>query len=229
MALDVLAHQLARAAYSTPENPAWCGCHVIASGNAKAIVAISESQQWVAIAGTDDPCDWLYNLDARLQPTPFGRVHRGFLAYLEQIRSLIESELIPSLPLHITGHSLGGAAASLLVPQLIDHGKPVASLTTFGAPRAGDVNLQTLLNSFRMTYRRHVNNNDAATRVPSTLRGFRHSGQLIYHSSRGKALTNPKPGVILADRIRGRLSAAWDGMTDGLADHRIERYARCLN
>ena len=105
--------------------------------------------------------DWSRNLDTLLVPfaltreqlgaTPAddvdnanlgGRVHRGFLAELAAVQSLVVAELSrrggKSRPLYVTGHSQGGAEAALATRALVAGGFPVAATYTFAAPRPGN-------------------------------------------------------------------------------------------
>ncbi len=105
--------------------------------------------------------DWSRNLDALLGPfaltreqlgaTPAdaidnanlgGRVHRGFLAELAAVQSLVVNELSrrggKSRPLYITGHSQGGAEAALATRAFVAGGFSVAAAYTFAAPRPGN-------------------------------------------------------------------------------------------
>jgi len=70
-----------------------------------------------------------------------GRVHRGFSSAYECISQEIENELskpnYSELALYITGHSLGGAIATVATKRLKHIGGHAATYT-FGAPRVGN-------------------------------------------------------------------------------------------
>lgn len=97
----------------------------------------------LAFRGTEqDRKDIFTDLDARFYKTPDGQAHRGFAKAYENIRN----QIIPALEaleekedlhrLFITGHSLGGALATVAARDL--EGKfLVASCYTFGSPRVG--------------------------------------------------------------------------------------------
>ncbi len=70
-----------------------------------------------------------------------GKIHAGFKRAFEQVRLDIEKKLDESefknKPLFITGHSLGGALATIAAKKL-SHKGGLAACYTFGSPRVGD-------------------------------------------------------------------------------------------
>lgn len=79
--------------------------------------------------------NWLVNLDMVMRPWPGGgNVHRGFKTVLMEIWKTIAATLESvRCPLFYTGHSLGGALATLAASL-----RPPRAVYTFGAPRMGD-------------------------------------------------------------------------------------------
>ena len=74
-------------------------------------------------------------------PTSF-TLHAGFANYSNKVVSELQSAVAdsctgPRKPLWITGHSLGGAAATIVAYKLLEQGCNVAGVSTFGSPRAG--------------------------------------------------------------------------------------------
>ena len=101
-----------------------------------------ERERLVSIRGTfkTSAYDWLSNLRMGGVTGPSGYpVHAGFWAaaqsLLPQIRQAIGSPAEVST-VHVVGHSLGGAIATLVADSLGDLGCKL-QLYTFGAPRAG--------------------------------------------------------------------------------------------
>ena len=123
----------------------------------------------LAFRGTQQIKDWMTNLDAATVPVSssrgetLGNVHRGFneafLSVSDQIGPLLEGD--EELPLFITGHSLGGALATLATWYL--KGDSLAACYTFGAPRVGD---NGLMDRFRTPIYRIVNGADPIPFVP---------------------------------------------------------------
>lgn len=85
--------------------------------------------------------DWLTNFQIAGARGPAGHtVHRGFWTLAAGILSQINDVIGDSNPsqIHIAGHSLGGAAATLLADAIRESsGRRNVKLYTFGAPRAG--------------------------------------------------------------------------------------------
>ena len=85
---------------------------------------------------------WAANLD--YAPVDLGgyRVHRGFNREVEAVaRSLREVAMdhgAETKPLYLTGHSAGGALATLAARRLHEAGVPVRGAVVFSSPRVGD-------------------------------------------------------------------------------------------
>ncbi|WP_156254596.1 lipase family protein [Sandarakinorhabdus oryzae] len=86
--------------------------------------------------------DWLTNLTIAMEVGPGGAlVHAGFNRLRETMQSQIDQSLRAAGPfrrIHIVGHSLGGALATLNGATLIARGERRVSIYTFGAPRVGN-------------------------------------------------------------------------------------------
>ncbi len=104
------------------------------------------------------------------------RVHRGFLEELDKIWNQIHTDLekyIANRSLYVTGHSLGGAMATLTGMH-----RGCAGIITFGQPRTG----RRIRDAFKSAYHhRYVNGDDPVTRLPPRLFGYyRHFGEKKY-------------------------------------------------
>ena len=89
-------------------------CRFVQAGAAQGFVASTASLVLVAFRGTESTADWLSNLNVHPQDVAgLGRVHAGFWGQFSALRPQLEVFLQPrrSLPLLVTGHSLGGAIA----------------------------------------------------------------------------------------------------------------------
>lgn len=107
-------------------------------------------------------------------------VHFGFLFAYEEIASSVNTsltsaiKLFPSYKITVTGHSLGGAVATLLGMYIRDAGYG-ADVYTYGSPRVGNQALARYIthqssNNYRVT---HLG--DAVARLPPMQIGFRHT------------------------------------------------------
>lgn len=127
--------------------------------------------------------DWMTNLNSRQTDCPYteGRVHRGFLEAFEAI-VIEEGENLPAFEevierlqnakngVWITGHSLGGALASIAASYLLNSNIRVSGIYTFGAPRVGNDEYRDYLNK-RLTYKywRFMHKSDLVPDVPFPL------------------------------------------------------------
>lgn len=105
-------------------------------------VLVSQTDTYIAVAfkGTSTLNGWMGNLRAiPAKPEDLGvRVHRGFWMYTKPlIEELVGLIIQTDLPLHITGHSLGGAAACIFAGVCKHRRIYVTGLTTFAAPKPG--------------------------------------------------------------------------------------------
>ena len=130
-----------------------------------------------------------------------GKVHHGFKHELDKLWPEIEEICKKNAgDLYITGHSLGAAMATIAAIRLQPN---VVSLITFGSPRVGT---QEFVNNLTVEHFRVQNNNDAVTKVPFYIMGFRHHGDCIYLNYYGEIRTL-SPWQRFKDMIRSRLRA----------------------
>jgi len=134
----------------------------------------------LAFRGTSTSVDWVHDFKAQqMEFTPtknVGNTHKGFtdiyLALREQIFELL-TLLKRDRPLFITGHSLGGALATLAAIDIAtnsDYTTPI--VYTFGAPRVGDPTFVKAYNSTVPIHWRIQNKFDIVPHLPT----------LVYHS-----------------------------------------------
>ena len=152
-----------------------------------AILADSTNNRlYVVFRGTDQPIDWINNVQFRQQIYPYGdgnsavKFHRGFMAAYFAIRNTLLEVMAQFRDQHIiaTGHSLGGALATIGVLDLqYNLGSSENfdfSAYTFGAPRVGN---QALVESFNRRIpdsHRFIYGWDVVTRVPREWQGYSH-------------------------------------------------------
>ena len=156
----------------------------------------------LAFRGTEvNRVDWATDLQAWPRAWPEGgRVHAGFAEAL----ALAWSDLAPRLAEApgrrlYTGHSLGGALATLAASR-----RPPDALYTFGSPRVGDAAFLATLAAVES--HRYTNCCDVICRLPLKLFGYRHLGAALYvDRDAAVALRGEYRGVWL-DRLRARLA-----------------------
>ena len=190
-----------------------------------------------AFRGTDELGDWWDNLNALPGQGPFGKVHRGFQAALldvwpemrSKLREFREDNKNSYRPLWLTGHSLGGALATLAAAQLIQIDEPFFGVYTFGQPRCGDRDFARIFNvEAKSRFFRFQNNNDIVTRVPSRIMGYSHVGEFIYISDEGGLNRDVGRWFQFLDRVKGVANDIGEKGIDGAKDHAIDEYVRAI-
>ena len=148
-----------------------------------------------------------------------GLVHSGFVGEVDKLwRDISKHQLThEKRALHVTGHSLGAAMATICTSRMEEY-TSVESLTTFGSPRVGT---RKFVKAIATPHKRFVNNNDLVTTVPLWLMGYKHHGLLQYINFYGnvRKLTYWQA---VKDKWRGWRS----GILDGAVDHGMNNYVR---
>ena len=152
----------------------------------------------LAVEGTKEKTDWITNLKFLIRRDD---CHRGFKnncnRTLAQLVVAYEG-LNPERKHVITGHSLGGATASLIADLLWESGNKNIALVTAGAPRPGGRRLKNRLNGLEQY--RFVHGNDIVPNTPPFIVGYVH----------------PSPKIQLKDINETKF--------DGVTDHNIGDY-----
>lgn len=152
-----------------------------------------------------------------------GWVHNGFQEEVNKIWDDVIRHLKahPNKDLFITGHSLGGAMATIATSRL---GDSVKALFTFGSPRAGT---RSFVKSFsHIPHYRFVNNNDIVPKVPFAFLGYRHTCAPAYINYYGN-IRSATYWQRVKDQWRGRWRAFKKGQPfDGAYDHGMNHYCK---
>ncbi|PZO19387.1 MAG: hypothetical protein DCF25_08725 [Leptolyngbya foveolarum] len=208
----------------------------------------------LAFRGSQELKDWLTNFTTQLRDLTIrkngvtsissyhGRVHAGFFlawAIIEQsvlaqisrwqLEAAEKGGTLP--PLYITGHSLGGALATIAAAALSDNGVDVAGVYTFGQPRVGDRLFVRQLNEHvNGRVFRFVNNNDIVPHVPppfsmwNPTRLYGHVGIVKYFNAKGEIIPNYTLLARAIDNILGLGKVFSGNGFDQISDHRMEYY-----
>jgi len=180
--------------------------------------------------GTNEIEDWLDNLNAFGTKELFGEFHRGFWFSLEDVWAPIndrcrELQKIKPRPVFITGHSLGGAMATIAASKFIHEDKPFTSVYTFGQPRALTRDTALIFNvECKSRYFRFHNNNDMVTRVPARVMGYSHIGTYLYITEEHTIHKDVGYWFRFVDYVDGALSAVREKGLDAFEDHYMEKY-----
>jgi hypothetical protein len=259
-----LASKLAYERDSTIENVVTSGWgftrHVpLDRGDTQGFIAIAADVVLVAFRGTESIGDWIDDLSVLPVARPYGSVHSGFLTAFSRvdadIRVALPAATVAGRKVWMTGHSLGGALATVAAAELKD-ALPVTGIYTYGQPRLGDSSVRSFFQQhYSGRFMRFVNNDDLIPRVPP---GYQHVGRLIHFDSDGNVqqpateaeaqAVEPPPLTeeefkrlqlevkkLKAElRAQGRsereavLDATVEGLFPSLSDHHLERYIAAI-
>ncbi|KNE66338.1 hypothetical protein AMAG_19389 [Allomyces macrogynus ATCC 38327] len=147
----------------------------------------------VAFRGSSNVANWIDNLEFGKIAYPFTvpatfkskpKVHKGFVDAYNEVRPILLQALAtaksryPTAQITITGHSLGGAIATLAAADIAALGMVAASrvkLTVFNSPRVGTSEFSDLVGSLNLAHvARYVEENDIVSHLPPTFLGFEH-------------------------------------------------------
>lgn len=158
-----------------------------------------------------------------------GYVHRGFKGALDLVWEQISTHMIKCKAdeknVIITGHSLGGALATLVAGRLND---PKVQLYTYGSPRVGTAKW---CKNQKFKHYRFRNNNDIVTRVPPPLIGFKHHGEMMYFDYQQMYATGSGKWYMFMNWFNG-MYRGWFSLAgwDSFSDHSCpEYYKLCRN
>jgi len=143
-----------------------------------------------AFRGTVSKLNWKTNLTARKMKLG-GTDHEFHAGYLRVTTDLFDKVfghicdgMSPMRELVFTGHSMGGALATIIAAMFADSKD---TLVTFGQPRVASA--ATLKATLNCKYIRVVNGSDGVTQVPKL--GYGHTGTLLYLCNDGRKLVDP--------------------------------------
>lgn len=208
----------------------------------KGILAHDDQHLVLAFRGTDQPEDWLTNLNLRMRDGLGGKVHAGFDDALDsvwaQVLLLLKDHRTTKQLIWLTGHSLGGALATLCAARLPK--KLAAHLVcTLGQPRVGD---EAFAAAFHANLHRFVNNQDIVPTVPPRFipsafppAFYTHAGQLHFFDEKGDLVLQSSEELGLLPSLLESLGPFSPSTVDaealvlaGFQDHKLAHYLKCL-
>lgn len=230
-------------------------------GGSQAILVEHKDYLVLAFRGTE--ADSLPDIKADASATirkceTQGMIHSGFyFAYMEirkELEEALQDKAYSKKPLYITGHSLGGALATVAT-KFTYHEGGLAACYTFGSPRVGN---DDWINNIKTPIHRLVNAADCVTMLPpgdATVSALTFVAKLIpgpgykiatwlkqkfggyMHAGNMRYLTNCQPGayddvkVLYTVSFFYRLKALYYKalpMNTLLSDHSISVYSKKL-
>ncbi len=154
--------------------------------NTQGYIGANQNRMIVSFRGSEPIIeDWLSNIQFMTDPGPFGntKVHEGFqdalFPVIMQLTYALKQYERANQKIWVTGHSLGGALASLFAAMLLERGLPLAGVYTYAAPRVGDKKyekaMNTLTEDLTIQSWRVVNEGDIVPHLPPEP-WFSHAG-----------------------------------------------------
>ena len=215
-------------------------CNFIEASNTQCFLGSTSDAVLISFRGTESVGDWLLNLRIITTARPYGRVHTGFLRGFEFVQVQLERllEQLGNRRLLITGHSLGGALATVAAAEWAER-FDVSAVYTFGQPAVGRGGFSDFMAThYQDKFFRFVNNSDVVARVPPTLG---HVGRLFHFDKHGafrastEALGEEGPDMMteaefeefranLTKSARTESIAMEESVFTSVSDHSMDRY-----
>ncbi|GIP16314.1 hypothetical protein J40TS1_19560 [Paenibacillus montaniterrae] len=187
-------------------------------------VLASEQNTILAFRGSSTSIDWVYDFIAQqteyLPNKNAGQTHKGFTDIYYTLRQQV-MELLSHCnadhPLYITGHSLGGALATLAALDIASNTSFHAPIVyTFGAPRVGDPAFVRTYNYTVPVNWRFQNKYDIVPHLPTLVY---HSPQTdetyFYLHVKGEVQRSFRHGSVSANHI---MSSYFQDLADDMPD-----------
>ena len=132
-------------------------------------------------------------------------------------------------PLWLTGHSLGGAIATLAAAQLAAADESFIGVYTFGSPRCGGRKFSRIYETEAGARSHRVHNNsDIVTRFPTRQMNYRHVGRLAYITEGEEIRHDTGWWYRFCNRVRGAALDLGEAGLDAVKDHGIGEYAQAI-
>jgi len=164
----------------------------------------------ISFQGTDSSniIAWINNLNANLKKVDWCsgcQVHSGFFDLYNLLFNLVKTSLqtrlarLPGARVFAVGHSLGGAAATLVSYNLVRMGVvPASAITvyTYGQPRTGNTAFAMAYNKLLPNTWRVVNHADIVPHIPpALLTDYYSTGTLVYCPQTATTSCQIRPGA----------------------------------
>jgi len=174
--------------------------------------------------GTDTIGGWITDVDAVPEAHPAfpGMIHAGFASVWDDIVSWLLTYAPKDKPVDVTGHSAGGALATMALWALKDRGYRFEDQqTTFGAPRFADAVFAGQFGAAQIPLYRVVHDLDVVPHLPPPIH-FAHVGEEIRLWDDGTLGAEPGWWTRLRRFGSHLRRGAIQMVCDALEDHRID-------
>ena len=208
-------------------------------GNMQA--AIVEHQKYIVMVfrGTDELKDWRDNtkidsikVEDMFEEGSHMQFHEGFYEATKEIwddanmytdyKTQFESD---EKPLFLTGHSLGGAMATIVAAHLIKNKRPFFGVYTFGQPCVvGKSSIDQFNEKCRSRFYRFSNDNDIIPRLD--IPNYDHVGMSVYISQNQEIVQDENRRI---KKYYGKFKEIIEKFgKDMIVDHRISHYVQAI-
>eukprot|EP00927_Polykrikos_kofoidii_P033899 TRINITY_DN2873_c0_g1_i5.p1 TRINITY_DN2873_c0_g1~~TRINITY_DN2873_c0_g1_i5.p1 ORF type:complete len:617 (-),score=115.86 TRINITY_DN2873_c0_g1_i5:84-1934(-) len=216
------------------------------STDTQGILALHPTNKWVVLVfrGTESVSDMAVDANCFGTPHPYlpgnPKVHNGFLTAYLCVRdaalkacALFDGSDDSPTEMHITGHSLGAALATLAAVDIAITLKGAAAkrgdgvkppdvvVHTFGSPCVGQAEFVALYDKEVTRTFRHVNDRDIVAVTPPSFIGHQHVGTHVGMNEDVVIVHPMKDDKRLADDDEG-------GASEFVTDHMMSNYQRLL-
>jgi hypothetical protein len=194
------------------------------------VVYLCETKElsYVVFRGTATLGGWISDADAKLVPfqgsPEMGKVHAGFAGVLKLMSCWLLARVPVAMPVVLTGHSLGGALATLAAVYLQGHGCEIHEVYTFGQPRVGDADFASAFAGTEIPLIRMVHDDDPVPHLPPALMGYQHCGLEKWIAPDGTVSDEPSWGKTFKNWIEHARHGMGHMFADAILDHVLESY-----
>lgn len=196
----------------------------------RGLVSVSDNHVALAFRGAQEDKEWLEALVFGQIELEVGMAHRGLYSALDAIWDLILAALydaeVDQRTLWLTGHSLGGALATIAAQRLKTEGLAPHMVCTFGAPPVLDAEAAA---AFRVPLSRFVNSEDLVPNLPwtSPFVRYAHAGEEVFLLPSGRVAAQ-RHSRHLARRIDRADTIGEIHSSGPIHDHMMENYIEKL-
>lgn len=201
--------------------------------NTQGFIAGNNSFIIISFRGTEpnNLKDWMTDAEIHMVKGYGGYVHSGFSKALDDVWGDIITQ-IPlfqdqNQPIFLTGHSFGGALATMTGVRLGEkYYQQIKALYTFGCPRVGDRNFADNYDKiFSNRTFRMVNHRDIVTRLAPRIFGYRHVGGCWFFDCEGRLHNDIRYWKEFLEAVKGTKEEFLNVVTL-ITDHNLDEYKK---